>query len=108
MSERSPHSSAIIRVLAADGYRFNSQLIAMILEQDRRLQVLDAGPDPRSIVALVIKERPAVVLISAEIDGNPQQGFQITRDIRALRTQTRVVMLLDSSCRSSVVEAFRA
>jgi len=110
MSEtiRSAHSSALIRVVASDGCRFNSQLIAMILEQDQRLQVLDTGPDPREIVASVIKERPAVALISAEIDGNPHQGFQVAREIRALRTRTRVVMLLDSSCRNSVVEAFRA
>ena len=108
MSGRSPQTATIVRVLTADGCRFNSQLIAMILEQDQCLQVLDAGPDPREIVVSVIKERPAVALISAEIDGNPYQGFQVTREIRALRTQTRVVMLLDSSRRSPVVEAFRA
>jgi len=49
-----------------------------------------------------------VVVISAEIDGNSRKGFEVAREINGLRTGARVVMLLDSSERSQVVEAFRA
>jgi len=86
----------------------NSQLLATALERDKRFQVLDAPPDASTVMAAVAKEKPAVILISAEIDGNPRRGFEVAREIHSLHSETRVVMLLDSSERTQVVEAFRA
>ena len=103
-----PEGSDVIRVLAADSNRMNSQLLASALERDRRFEVLDVAPDARGIVAAVAKERPAVVVISAELDGSPRKGFEVAREVQALRGGTRVVMLLDLPERSQVVEAFRA
>lgn len=100
--------AAVIRVLAADSTRMNSQLLASALERDKRFQVLDSAADARGFIASVLKEQPLVVIISAEIDGMPRKGFEIAREIHALRPETRIVMLLDSSERSQVVEAFRA
>lgn len=103
-----PEVSDVIRVLAADSTRMNSQLLATALERDKRFQVLDAPPDASTVMAAVAKEKPAVILISAEIDGNPRRGFEVAREIHSLHSETRVVMLLDTSERSQVVEAFRA
>jgi len=103
-----PDVSEVIRVLAVDSNRMNSQLLTTALERDKRFRVLDAVPDARGIQAAVLKEKPAVVVISAEIDGNSRKGFEVAREINGLRTGARVVMLLDSSERSHVVEAFRA
>lgn len=100
--------AAVIRVLAADSTRMNSQLLASALERDKRFQVLDSAADARGFIASVLKEQPLVVIISAEIDGMPRKGFEVAREIHALRPETRIVMLLDSSERSLVVEAFRA
>jgi len=86
----------------------NSQLLATALERDKRFQVLEAVPDVRGIGAAVTKQKPAVVIISAEIDGNARKGFEVVREVNGLRCGARVVMLLDSSERSEVVEAFRA
>jgi DNA-binding NarL/FixJ family response regulator len=86
----------------------NSQLLASALERDKRFQVLDSAADARGFIASVLKEQPLVVIISAEIDGMPRKGFEVAREIHALRPETRIVMLLDSSERSLVVEAFRA
>jgi len=102
-----PEVSEVIRVLAVDSNRMNSQLLATALERDKRFQVLDTLPDARGIVAAVAKERPGVVIMSAEIEGNSRKGFEVAREVTALRSATRVVMLLDSSERSQVVEAFR-
>jgi DNA-binding NarL/FixJ family response regulator len=102
-----PEVSEVIRVLAADATRMNSQLLAAALERDKRFQVLDPVSDARGIIAAVAKEKPAVVVISAELDDDKRKGFEVARELRALHPETRVVMLLDASERSQVVEAFR-
>lgn len=98
----------MIRVFAIDNTRMNSQLLAAALERDKRFSVLDAVADGRGIVALVAKEKPAVVIISAELEDDPRKGFDITRELHALHPETRVVMLIDTSERGQVIEAFRA
>ena len=103
-----PEVSEVIRVLAVDSTRMNSQLLASALDRDKRFQVLDSTPDARSILAAVAKEKPAVVVVSAEIDGNPRKGYDVTREIHALVPETGIVLLLDVSERAHVVEAFRA
>jgi len=103
-----PEVSPVIRVLAADATRMNSQLLAAALERDKCFRVLDAVSDAKGILAAVAKEKPAVVVISAELDDDKRKGFEIARELHSLHSETRVVMLLDTSERSQVVEAFRA
>ena len=103
-----PEVSNVIRVLAADATRMNSQLLAAALERDKRFQVLDPVSDARGIIAAVAKEKPAVVVISAELDEEKGKGFEIARELRSMHAEARVVMLLDASERNQVVEAFRA
>ena len=103
-----PEVSNVIRVLAADATRMNSQLLAAALERDKRFQVLDPVSDARGIIAAVTKEKPAVVVISAELDEEKGKGFEVARELRAMHGEARVVMLLDASERNQVVEAFRA
>jgi DNA-binding NarL/FixJ family response regulator len=103
-----PEVSQMIRVLAVDSNRMNSQLLSTALERDKRFQVIDPVSDARSVLAAVVKEKPAVVILSAEIDGNARRGFEVAREINGLRSNTRVVMLLDSSERGLVIDAFRA
>jgi len=103
-----PEISDVIRVLAADSNPMASQLLASALDRDEQLEVLEPVSDPAGIVATVVKEKPSVVMVSAEMAGDPRRGFQVVREIMASRPETRVVVLLDSSERSLVVEAFRA
>lgn len=103
-----PETSEVIRVLAADSNRMNSQLLASALERDKRFHVLDPVSDGRAIIAAVGKEQPAVVVISGELDDDPRKGFEVARELYTMRLETRVVMLLDASERTQVVEAFRA
>jgi DNA-binding NarL/FixJ family response regulator len=100
--------SDVIRVLAADSTRMNSQLLATALERDKRFQVLDCPADGQEIISAAMSKRPAVVVLSTEIDGNPRKGFDLAREIHRVRPEIQVVMLLDSSERDSVLEAFRA
>jgi len=103
-----PESSDVIRVLAADSTRMNSQLLASALERDKRFQVLDPALDSRGLVALVVREKPAVVIISTELENNPKKGFDLAREVHAAAPEARIIMLLDASERSLIVEAFRA
>jgi DNA-binding NarL/FixJ family response regulator len=103
-----PENFEVIRVFAADSTRMNSQLLAAALERDKRFQVLEPVSDVREIIAAVQKEKPAVVVVSAEMGDDPRKGFEVAREIHALHCGTRVVMLLDVSERSHVVESFRA
>ena len=103
-----PETSQLIRVLAADSTRMNSQLLAAALERDKHFQVLPPVSDGKSILAAVVKEKPSVVVISAELEDSPRKGFEVAREVHAVRPDARVVMLIDVSERSQVVEAFRA
>lgn len=103
-----PEVSEVIRVLAADSTRMNSQLLAAALERDKRFQVLEPVSDAGEIVAAVVKQKPAVVVISAELDEDKRKGFEVARELHSLCPEARVVMLIDASERGQIVEAFRA
>jgi len=51
--------------------------------------------------------RPDVALISARLEDGPLMGFKILHQLRASESKTPTVMLLDSTERDLVVDAFR-
>jgi len=99
-------SSERIRVLAADSTRMSSQLLAQALAQDGKFQVTGTEPKSASILAAVADERPHVVLMSSVLEESAT-GFDLIRQVCAVHPNTRVVLLMDTSKRSAVVEAFR-
>jgi DNA-binding NarL/FixJ family response regulator len=103
-----PEVSEVIRVLAADSTRMNTQLLAAALERDKSFEVLEPVSEAGQIVAAAFREKPAIVVISAELDDHPGKGFEIARELHAARPEVRIVILLDSSDRGHVVEAFRS
>ncbi len=102
-----PENSERIRVLAADSTRMSSQLLAQALAQDTQFRVTGIEPKPASILAAVADEKPHVVLMSSALDESAT-GFDLIRQVSAAHPNTRVVMLMDTSKRSAVVEAFRS
>ncbi len=97
-----------IRVLIADKTRMNTQLLAHSLGRDERFEVFEAEPPEDAILALVGSAKPEVLLLSPILEDDATLGFRVARQLRGLYPDTRIVMLLDSSERSAVVEAFRA
>ncbi|HVI06784.1 MAG TPA: response regulator transcription factor [Candidatus Binatia bacterium] len=95
-----------IRVLAADSTRMSSQLLAQALAQNSQFYVTGTEPKSASILAAVADERPHVVLMSSVLEESAT-GFDLIRQVCATHPDTRVVMLMDTSKRSAVVEAFR-
>lgn len=101
-----PQTIDRIRVLAADSTRMSSQLLAQALAQNTQFHVTGIDPKPASILAAVADEKPNVVLMSSVLD--EATGFDLIRQVCSKRPETRVVMLMDTSKRSAVVEAFRS
>ncbi len=97
-----------IRVLAADSTRMSSQLLAEALAQDRQFEVTGIEPKGSSILEAVAQKKPHVVLVSSALEESPTLGFDLTRQVTAAYPETRVVLLMDTSSRSAVVEAFRS
>jgi two-component system, NarL family, nitrate/nitrite response regulator NarL len=96
-----------IRVLAADSTRMSSQLLAEALAQDRQFEVTGIEPKELSIMQAVAAKRPHVLLVSSALEDSTTLGFELTRQVRAAHPETRVVLLMDTSNPSTVVEAFR-
>ena len=103
-----PVNPILARVIVADRTAMNSQLLAEALVRDGRFEICGAVCTSNSILSAVADTMPDVVVVSAQLEDGDSKGFEVTRELRALGRDTRVVMLLDSSDRGSVVDAFRA
>jgi len=97
-----------IRVLVADDTRIHTQLLADALRRDNHMEVISSPPHSTDLVEAAKLHKFNVVLISANMDEEPLRGFEVLRQLRASDPELRAVMLLDSSKREIIVQAFRA
>src|SRR5579862_4415410 len=97
-----------IRVLVADDTQIHTQLLADALRRDHQLEVIDPPARSRELVQAVRLHRVNVVVLSSNLDEEPVRGFEVLRELRASDPNVLVVMLLDSSKRDTVLQAFRA
>src|ERR1700689_2830887 len=97
-----------IRVLAADNTSMNTQLLVETLGRDNQFNVASPASKEGEILAVLKRERSDVALISARQGTDSRGGFGLSRDICNASPSTRIIMLLDSSERTPVIEAFRA
>ena len=97
-----------IRVLVADDTRIHTQLLADALRRDNHMEVISSPPHSADLVEAAKLHKFNVVLISANMDEEPLRGFEVLRQLRASDPELRAVMLLDSSKREIIVQAFRA
>jgi two-component system nitrate/nitrite response regulator NarL len=97
-----------IRVLAADNTSMNTQLLVDALAREGQFHVAGSASKPADILARAKKELPHVALISARQGDNGEAGFALCREIRSASPATRAILLLDSSERAAVIEAFRS
>jgi DNA-binding NarL/FixJ family response regulator len=98
-----------VKVFIADGSRMSCQLIAAALRRGRyRTRVVGYAIDGNGIREGLNESEADVAVIGARLEEEALAGFDVTRQIRALHSKPFVVMLLDSSKPTMVVEAFRA
>jgi two-component system nitrate/nitrite response regulator NarL len=97
-----------IRVLVADNSRIHTQLLADVLTRDPGLDVISLSSDSSGLAAAVSSQQIQVLLVSSNLDESPSRAFEILRELQVSNPGTRTVMLLDSSKREYIVQAFRA
>lgn len=97
-----------IRVFAADNTSMNTQLLLEALARDGQFHMASPALRETEVPAAVKRERAQVALISARQGNDSRAGFVISREIRSSSPATRIIMLLDSSDRTQVIEAFRS
>jgi DNA-binding NarL/FixJ family response regulator len=95
-------------VLVVDDTRIHTQLLADALRRDRQFEVSAPSVLSRDLVETVKQQRIDVVVLSSNIDEEPLRGFELLRQLRATNPGLFAVMLLDSSKRESVLQAFHA
>ena len=108
MERDSRAGEAKIRVVVADNTLIYTQLLAGALRCDEGLEVTASSWNSHSLIDAVISQQFDVIIISANLDEEPLRGFETLRELRALQPAIRAVMLLDSSKRETILEAFRA
>ena len=102
-------SEARLRVLAADSTSMTTQLLVDALGRNGHFEMIECPSDTRSLLELIQREKPAVAVISAQIQQPNKDSFsELIRNIRVESPETRVVLLLDYSEPNSIVAAFRA
>jgi len=97
-----------LRVLAADSTSMSTQLLVEALARDRQFEMIESASDRSTVLHLLTREQPHIVLVAAKLGEGNDGGCNLVRDIRSASPATRVIVLLDSSERVPVVEAFRA
>jgi DNA-binding NarL/FixJ family response regulator len=98
----------IIRVLVADDTQIHTQLLADALRRDRQLEVIDPPRKTSDLVETIKLRQVNVVVLSASLDEDPVQGFEVLRELRNSEPGVAAVMLLESSKRDTILQAFRA
>jgi len=97
-----------IRTLVADVTRMNSQLLFEVLRRDQLIDVVAIAVGYSEALACAVTQKPDVALISAELDGHPQKGLELCRELSGSSPGTRVVVIMNSSVAEDVTAAFRA
>lgn len=109
MTNDQPTAHEKICVLVADSSKIHTELLAEALRRDRTLDVVSAARDGSpSLLAIAAIHRIHVLLISANLYEQPHRGLQLLRELRSSHPEVRAVILLDSSKKEAIVEAFRA
>lgn len=100
--------SPLVHVLVSDDSRVHTELLADALKHDRDLKVSASMSGSEGIFRRLHDLSIDILLMSSNVDERPGRGFEILRTLRSLNRDLPAVLLLDSSKRESVVEAFRA
>lgn len=100
--------SGPITVLVADADVMACRLLASGLRRYRQLRVAECHLPAAGILKHLAEVRPDVLLVGTNLADGPTSGFAVAREVRKSCPAIRVVVLLESSQRALVVEAFRS
>jgi len=106
MEHKQGSDQEVIRVLVADSTRIHTQLLADALKRDPNLEVV--GAHSTDLIATATLHHVDVAVVSSHLDEDPLRGFEVLRKLRAALPKIRTIVLLDSSRREIILEAFQA
>lgn len=96
-----------ISVLVGENTRMHSQLLADAISHDEGLRIAGAVSTPAEFLAIAARRKPDVAVLSACLGEDPACGLATLRQFHAQYPQVPVIVLLDTSRRELVLEAFR-
>ena len=105
---RHQSTSSSIRVLVCDDTRVHTELLADALRRDGSLQVTTSPSGSGGLTGRVDLHDVDVLLMSSTLDEQPGHGFEVLRGLHSSHGYVSAVMLLDSSKREAILEAFRS
>jgi two-component system, NarL family, nitrate/nitrite response regulator NarL len=96
-----------IRVLVLDSSPIHTELLAEALRRDRALDVSSVD-SAKPVIKTVVERSIDVIVIGTHVEEQTYRGFEVLRELRTSRPETRSVVLLDSSKPQIVLDAFRS
>lgn len=108
MSQPSAIPNEALRVLAADSTAMSTQLLVDALGRSGKFEMIECPSDTRVLLPMIKKEKPAVAVISAQLEDPKTPISEVIRSIRTDVPDTRLILLLDFSEPGAIIAAFRA
>lgn len=108
MQSTQSSGATIIHVLVADDTRIHTQLLADALQRDPHLEVITPPARSRDLLETIKQHKVQVVVVSSNLDEEPLRGFELLRELRNFDSRIFAIMLLDSSKREAILQAFHA
>jgi two-component system nitrate/nitrite response regulator NarL len=84
------------------------QLMETALQRSHNISVLACTVDPSEFLGTYKNLSPDVCVISARLKDSLTSGYKLTKEVLTLDPDSRLVLILDSSERSPIIDAFRA
>ncbi|HEY2119263.1 MAG TPA: response regulator transcription factor [Candidatus Acidoferrum sp.] len=107
MTDFSERGSAI-SLLIAEHSRMGCELMEMALQSYRHISVTASVVESSELLDIFEGTRPDVCVISSALKDGPSSGLRVARELHDNGHRAKLIMLLDSSDRNLVVEAFRS
>jgi two-component system, NarL family, nitrate/nitrite response regulator NarL len=96
------------RILIADVTQMGAQLLAEALARSGRFAGVFVAHRPEEVLVLLANQPFDVLLVSSNFGGDAASGLKLAQEVCVSHSRIKVVMLLGTSEREPVVQAFRA
>lgn len=106
--QRTRENGYPVTLLVAENCRMNCQLMEAALQRNRHLSVLASTIESAEFIDAFKNLRPNVCIVSSNLKDGATAGFRVTRELRAMNPDARIIILLESSSKPLVIEAFRS